>query len=152
MPRLHTLVDWLIRSRTDAEERVLPTAQAVIIGGGCVGTSTLFHLTRLGVTDVVLLEADVLGAGSTSKAAGGIRMQHEDAVNTEIALRSLAEFERFEELTGVDIGFKQVGYLFVLDDAAPRRELHRGGRYPARTTASPPRCSTSTRCGSWSRS
>lgn len=94
----------------------MPTAQAVIIGGGCVGTSTLFHLARLGLTDVVLLEADLLGAGSTSKAAGGIRLQHEDVVNTQIALRSLAEFERFEELTGVDISFKQVGYLFVLDN------------------------------------
>ena len=54
----------------------MPTAQAVIIGGGCVGTSTLFHLARLGLTDVVLLEADLLGAGSTSKAAGGIRLQY----------------------------------------------------------------------------
>lgn len=93
-------------------------ADAVIIGGGCVGTSVLYHLAALGMTDTVLLEADSLGAGSTSKAAGGIRMQHGDEVNTRLALRSLAEFTRFEEMTGVPLDFKQVGYLFLLDNEA----------------------------------
>lgn len=92
------------------------TADAVVIGGGCVGTSALYHLAALGVVDTVLLEADALGAGSTSKAAGGIRMQHDDPVNTRLALRSLDEFSRFEELTGASIDFKQVGYLFLLDN------------------------------------
>ncbi len=92
------------------------TADVVVIGGGCVGTSALYHLAHLGSRDVILLEADTLGAGSTSKAAGGIRLQHDDVVNTQLSLRSLPEFERFEELTGVPIDFKQVGYLFVLDN------------------------------------
>ena len=92
------------------------TADAVIIGGGCVGTSALYHLAVLGLSDVVLLEADSLGSGSTSKAAGGIRVQHDDVVNTRLALRSLTEFTRFEELTGASIDFKQVGYLFLLDN------------------------------------
>lgn len=81
-----------------------------------MGTSVLFHLATLGCTDVVLLEADSLGAGSTSKAAGGIRVQHDDEVNTRLVLRSLEEFTRFEELTDTSIGFRQVGYLFVLDN------------------------------------
>lgn len=92
------------------------TAEAVIIGGGCVGTSALYHLAALGMTDAVLLEAESLGSGSTSKAAGGIRLQHDDVVNTRLALRSLEEFTRFEELTGSSIDFKQVGYLFLLDN------------------------------------
>lgn len=94
----------------------MPVADAVIVGGGCVGTSVLYHLAALGMPNVVLLEADSLGAGSTSKAAGGIRMQHGDEVNTRLALRSLAEFVRFEEMTGVPLDFKQVGYLFLLDN------------------------------------
>ena len=93
-------------------------ADAVIIGGGCVGTSVLYHLAALGMTNTILLESDSLGAGSTSKAAGGIRMQHGDEVNTRLALQSLGEFLQFEELTGVALGFKQVGYLFLLDNAA----------------------------------
>lgn len=93
-------------------------ADAVVIGGGCVGTSVLYHLALAGMTDTVLLEADSLGAGSTSKSAGGIRMQHDDEVNTRLAQRSLGEFLRFEEMTGMPIDFKQVGYLFTLDNQA----------------------------------
>lgn len=94
----------------------MQTADAVIIGGGCVGTSALYHLTAQGSSNVVLLESEMLGAGSTSKAAGGIRVQHDDEINTRLALRSLDEFTCFEELTGVVIDFKQVGYLFLLDN------------------------------------
>jgi sarcosine oxidase subunit beta len=92
------------------------SADAVVIGGGCVGTSVLYHLAVLGMSDTVLLEADSLGAGSTCKSAGGIRMQHDDEVNTRLAQRSLSEFLRFEEMTGMPIDFKQVGYLFTLDN------------------------------------
>ena len=96
----------------------METADAVIIGGGCVGTSALYHLASLGCTNVMLLEAETLGAGSTSKAAGGIRLQHSDEVNTRLALRSLDEFVRFEEMTEVPIDFKQVGYLILQDNDA----------------------------------
>jgi sarcosine oxidase subunit beta len=94
---------------------VTETAEVVIVGGGAIGAATAFHLARLGVTDVVLLERDSLASGSTSKSAGGIRAQFADELNVRIALRSLDEFERFEELTGVDPSFRQGGYLFLLD-------------------------------------
>jgi sarcosine oxidase, subunit beta len=93
----------------------MQNADAVVIGGGCVGTSVLYHLATLGVTNTVLLESDALGAGSTCKSAGGIRLQHDDDVNTRLAQRSLDEFLRFEDMTGMPIDFKQVGYLFTLD-------------------------------------
>jgi sarcosine oxidase subunit beta len=94
---------------------VSESAEVVIVGGGAIGTSIAYHLTEVGVTDVVLLERDELGSGSTSKAAGGIRTQFADALNIRIALRSLAEFEAFEERHGVDIDLRQAGYLFLLD-------------------------------------
>ena len=93
----------------------METAEVVVVGGGCVGTSVAFHLAALGCTDVLLLEAGSLGSGSSSRAAGGIRLQHADALNARIVQRSLEEFVRFDELTGVPIDFKQVGYLFLLD-------------------------------------
>ena len=92
------------------------SADAVVVGGGALGASAAFHLRRLGVRDVVLLERDALASGSTSKAAGGIRTQFADELNVRIALRSLDEFERFEELTGAEIAFRQHGYLFLLDN------------------------------------
>jgi sarcosine oxidase subunit beta len=91
------------------------SAEVVIVGGGALGASAAFHLAAMGITDVVLIERDTIGSGSTSKAAGGIRTQFADELNIRIALRSLAEFESFEERVGVDIGFRQHGYLFLLD-------------------------------------
>jgi sarcosine oxidase subunit beta len=105
--------------------RVIDGAEVVIVGGGALGAATAFHLARLGIADIVLVERDVLAAGSTSKSAGGIRMQFADELNIRIALRSFAEFERFEELTGTDISFRHAGYLFLLDaedDVASFRE------------------------------
>jgi len=85
-------------------------ADVVVIGGGALGASAAYHLRRLGVRDVVLVERDALASGSTSKAAGGIRMQFADELNVRIALRSLVEFEQM----GADISFRQYGYLFLL--------------------------------------
>ena len=99
------------------------TADVVVIGGGCVGLSALYHLASFGCTDTVLLEGDVLGAGSTGKAAGGIRVQHQDELNTRLVLRSLEEFTRFEELTATPIDFKQVGYLYQIGRASCRERV-----------------------------
>ncbi|HKC26717.1 MAG TPA: FAD-dependent oxidoreductase, partial [Jatrophihabitans sp.] len=93
----------------------MSACDVVVIGGGCVGASVAYHLAEAGCTDVVLLEANTLASGSTSKAAGGIRMQHGDSLNTQLAHRSLREFGTFADLTGTEIYFKQVGYLFLLD-------------------------------------
>jgi len=83
-----------------------------VIGGGALGAAAAFHLRRLGVDDVVLLERDALASGSTSKSAGGIRAQFADELNIRIALRSLDEFETM----GDEISFRQHGYLFLLTD------------------------------------
>jgi sarcosine oxidase subunit beta len=92
----------------------MAAVDAVILGGGCIGASVAFHLAEAGLTDVILLETNTLASGSTSKAAGGIRLQHGDPLNVRLAQRSLAELEAFEQLTGTDISLRQVGYLFLL--------------------------------------
>src|SRR4029079_13097715 len=98
-------------------DRSLPDrAEVVIIGGGVMGASAAFHLAEAGVTDVVLLEAGELSCGSTSKSAGGVRLQFSDEINIALALRSMDAFERFGERPGADIGLRQVGYLFLLTD------------------------------------
>ena len=91
-------------------------AEVVVIGGGVVGTSAAFHLAEAGV-GVLLLERDELGAGSTSRAAGGVRAQFSDPVNIELGRRSLAAFERFAERPGGEIDLVRHGYLFLLDNA-----------------------------------
>jgi glycine/D-amino acid oxidase-like deaminating enzyme len=91
------------------------SAEVVVVGGGAMGASIAWHLTELGISDVVLLERDVLGAGSTSRSAGGIRVQFADELNVRIALRSLEEFTSFGERFDTEIDFRQWGYLFLLD-------------------------------------
>jgi sarcosine oxidase subunit beta len=90
-------------------------ASVVVVGGGVMGLSTAYHLARSGVRDVVLVEKDEFGSGSTCKAAGGVRAQFSDAVNIQLGLRSLRTFETFREEFGQEIDLHQVGYLFLLD-------------------------------------
>ena len=52
------------------------TAEAVIIGGGVMGCSILYHLTRMGVRDALLLEQGVLGSGSTGRSQAILRMHY----------------------------------------------------------------------------
>jgi sarcosine oxidase, subunit beta len=93
-------------------------ASVVIIGGGVMGVSAAYQLAAAGVSGVVLVDADALGSGSTSKAAGGVRAQFSDSINIRLALDSLRVFETFAERFGQEIDFHQVGYLFLLDSAA----------------------------------
>lgn len=89
-------------------------AQVVVIGGGAMGTSTLYHLVRAGCSDAVLLERDTLGSGSTGKSAGGIRAQFSDELNIRIGLECQRRFREFGTEPGAEIDFKQWGYLFLL--------------------------------------
>lgn len=112
--------------RSTGNSGVLPTsADVVIIGGGAIGTSIAFHLAEAGVTDVVLLERDTLAAGSTCKAAGGVRAQFSDRINIQLGARSLAAFTRFGTRPGQEIDLHQVGYLFLLSTSADVESFER---------------------------
>lgn len=100
---------------TDPRRRLPASASVVVIGGGVMGLSTAYHLARAGVRDVVLLDEDGLGSGSTCKAAGGVRAQFSDPVNIALGARSLETFREFPRLFGQEIDFHEVGYLFLLD-------------------------------------
>ena len=93
----------------------LPTrAGVVVIGGGIVGASIAFHLAEAGVDDLVLLERSELACGSSGKPIGGVRGQFSDALNVQLAARSLAAYDRFAQRPGADIQLDKVGYLFLL--------------------------------------
>ena len=98
-------------------------AGVVIIGGGVVGCSTAYHLAKRGFTDVVVLEKELIGSGSTSKAAGGVRHQFSSEVNIRLSLYSIAAFQRFQEELGVDPLLVQHGYLFIATEEAELQGL-----------------------------
>ncbi len=91
------------------------TADVVVIGGGVMGASTAYHLARKGVSRVVLVEREAFfGQGSTGRCAGGVRYQFATEVNIRLSQASLPMLERFQEETGVDAGYRPIGYLFFL--------------------------------------
>jgi sarcosine oxidase, subunit beta len=93
------------------------TAGAVVVGGGVVGASTLYHLAAAGCPDAVLIERDSLASGSTSASAGGFRAQFSDELNIRIAQRAIERFARFTEEFDTEIDFRRHGYLFLLREA-----------------------------------
>ncbi|GAA1642532.1 FAD-binding oxidoreductase [Nocardia ninae] len=95
-------------------QAVPPSAHVVIVGGGVIGTSIAYHLAVAGVRDIVLVERDGLGSGSTCRAAGGVRAQFSDALNIQISTRSMAAYQRFSAVPGQEIDLRAVGYLFLL--------------------------------------
>ncbi len=83
--------------------------RVAIVGGGVMGVSIAFHLAEAGVSDVLVLERDTLGSGSSAKPLGGVRATFSDPGNIALGLRSLRAYER----SPTDIGLRQVGYLFL---------------------------------------
>jgi sarcosine oxidase subunit beta len=95
------------------------SADVVIIGGGCMGASVAYHLTRRGVTDVVLLEREqLLATGSTGRNAGGVRHQFSNDANIRLSIESIRLFEHFADEVGHPADFHQDGYLFLLSTPA----------------------------------
>jgi len=89
------------------------TAEVAIVGGGIMGASTAYYLARRGCTDIVIVEKDLLAQASTGLSAGGIRQQFSHPANIRLSQEAVRVFERFEEEFGVDMEFRQVGYLFL---------------------------------------
>ena len=89
------------------------TADAVIIGGGAIGTSVLYHLTRLGLRDVVLLEKGELSSGSSGDSAAIVRQHYSNEVSIRLVKKSLEVFQRFpEEFDGANV-FTATGWFFL---------------------------------------
>ncbi|OGL45318.1 MAG: hypothetical protein A2149_09395 [Candidatus Schekmanbacteria bacterium RBG_16_38_11] len=90
------------------------TADAVIIGGGIVGTSIAYNLVKDGFKNVTLIEKEeILGAGSTSKSAGGVRHQYSNEINIRMTIESLKILRNFEEEMETKIDFRRHGYMFL---------------------------------------
>jgi len=95
------------------------SADAVIVGGGIIGVAVAFYLALQKFGNIVMLEKEpILGAGATSKAAGGIRAQFSSKENIQMSMLSEKLFVSFKEDTGAEALFDQVGYMFLLKDDA----------------------------------
>jgi len=86
-------------------------ARVVVIGGGAVGCSILYHLTAAGWTDAVLVERDELTAGSTWHAAGLLPLFNMSYATGQMHKYSIDLYTRLAEEWGRDVGFRRVGNL-----------------------------------------
>ncbi|MBU0704356.1 MAG: FAD-binding oxidoreductase [Chloroflexi bacterium] len=105
-----------------------PTADVVIIGAGAIGCSTAYHLARMGIADIVVVEMEQVGSGSSSKSASMLSLQFcADELSARMAKYSYARYMQFEEELGVPIDFKKTGWLSLATQASSAHLL-RGAR------------------------
>jgi sarcosine oxidase subunit beta len=102
------------------------TISVVIVGGGAVGLSTAWHLVGRGITDVTVLEATDLAAGSSSRSAGFVECQYVDPLDIELRARSMHVFRRLQRDHGLEI--KEIGYLRLAPDDATLKAFEASAR------------------------
>jgi heterotetrameric sarcosine oxidase gamma subunit len=112
---------------TKSNSKSLPArADVVIIGGGIVGCSIAYHLTKIGITNVVVLERKQLTSGTTWHAAGLVGQLRATRNLTELAKYTAGLFEGLEKETGQATGFKQNGSISLALSDGRFEELMRG--------------------------
>ncbi|MEL6451341.1 MAG: FAD-dependent oxidoreductase [Pseudomonadota bacterium] len=92
------------------------TTRVAVIGGGVVGASVLYHLTKLGWSDVMLLERSELTSGSTWHAAGGFHTLNGDTNMAALQGYTIKLYKELEELTGLSCGLHHVGGVTLADN------------------------------------
>ncbi|MEC7828973.1 MAG: FAD-dependent oxidoreductase [Actinomycetota bacterium] len=101
-------------------------AQVVVIGGGIIGASIAYHLTKRGVTDVLLIEQGQLTGGTTWHAAGLVSQLKPTHSLTRLATYSNRLFEELEDETGQATGYRAPGSISVAADLERWEEMRRG--------------------------
>lgn len=84
-----------------------------IVGGGIVGCAVAYYLAELGTRDILLVERDALGSGSTGGSFGGVRQQFSTPLEIEFSRRGLEFWRTCEQVFDSPCPFHQDGYLFV---------------------------------------
>jgi sarcosine oxidase subunit beta len=98
-------------------------ASTIVVGGGVVGAAAAFFLTDRGEKDVLVLERDRLGAGTTKGGLGGIRHQFVDELDIRMSQLATAFWRNFEDRTGSRHDFEEHGYLFIANTEVGVAEL-----------------------------
>lgn len=87
------------------------TAEALVVGAGVIGASIAFHLTRLGLRDVVVLERGSIAGAASGRSGALVRAHYTNAPEARLALAAQRWFHHWDELVGGDCGFTKTGFL-----------------------------------------
>jgi len=88
-------------------------AEIAIVGGGVMGLAIAYYLARRGMTDVVVIERGYLAEGASGRNGGGVRQQWSTEINIKLMQESVELCRRFAVDVGVNVWFRQGGYLFL---------------------------------------
>ncbi|MEC8037378.1 MAG: FAD-dependent oxidoreductase [Pseudomonadota bacterium] len=103
----------VIKEATSTSKKLPTHAKVVIIGGGVVGCSILFHLAKFGWKDAVLLERDELTSGSSWHAAGQIHTISSDPNISRLQSYTIGLYKEIEELSGQSVGLHMTGGFYL---------------------------------------
>lgn len=93
------------------------TAEIAIVGGGVIGLAIAYYLAKRGLHDVVVLERGYLAEGASGRNGGGVRQQWSTEINIRLMQESVELCRRFAVDLGVNVWFRQGGYLFLARNA-----------------------------------
>src|SRR5258707_3696428 len=100
-------------------------AEIVVVGAGIMGLAIAYHLARLGVTDVVVIDQSYLCGGASGRNGGGVRAQWSSETNVRLMLESIRMCREFAAKMKINVWFRQGGYLFLARTALLRERLEK---------------------------
>ena len=98
-------------------------ADVVVVGAGIMGLSIAYHLARLGVRDVTVVDKSYLCGGASGRNGGGVRAQWSSATNVQLMLEAIRMCRDFASQMKINVWFRQGGYLFLARTPAVRAKL-----------------------------
>src|ERR1700679_2968730 len=98
-------------------------AEIVIVGAGIMGLAIAYHLARLGVTDIVVVDQSYLFGGASGRNGGGVRAQWSSEANIRLMQESVQMCRDFAFEMKINVWFRQGGYLFLARTEEKRRAL-----------------------------
>ncbi len=98
-------------------------AEIVVIGAGIMGLAIAYHLARLGVTDVLVIDKSYLCGGASGRNGGGVRAQWSSEANVRLMQESIQMCRDFASEMKINVWFRQGGYLFLARTEEKRRSL-----------------------------
>src|SRR5882724_931389 len=109
----------------DSSDELPARVEIAIVGGGVMGLSIAYQLARRGLTDVLVLERGYLAEGASGRNGGGVRQQWSTELNIRLMQDSVELCRRFAVDLGVNVWFRQGGYLFLARSAAEVARLEK---------------------------
>jgi sarcosine oxidase subunit beta len=98
-------------------------ADVVVVGAGIMGLAVAYNLAKLGVTNVTVVDRGYLCGGASGRNGGGVRAQWSSEANVRLMQESIRMCREFASEMGINVWFRQGGYLFLVRDEVRRRSL-----------------------------